>query len=481
MPLRRPTRPRRRLVGVNAVLGLVLVGALAGAYLAIGRSGGSVPASLRTVAVTQGAVTATVNGTGNLTSTTVTTVNPQTGGTLASLAVAAGDVVTKGQVLARIDPADARTALASAQAQYDVASAQYDETAAGQSSASRTKDRLAVDAAQLQVATAKQAVKDAGSGSTSASRTVGAGPTTAGGSASSSAGSLTQAKQQLASAQLQLEQAEAQAQADAAGATAAQLAQAAASVTSAKASLQSAKDAVAATTVRAPVAGTVLSVGAAVGDRVSTSSGSSSGTAGGSGSSGASGSSSSSSSGSSSGTSGSATGSGLVVIADLTSMQVTAQVAEADASAVKVGQSAQVTLPASGDVVDGTVTAVALQGTTTNNVVQYPVTVRLATVPDGVRLGASASVTITTGSRQGVLTVPTSAITTLGTTSTLTVLSGGRQSTVEVTKGLSGGSTTEVSGAIAAGDRVVLPSGSSGSTGVPGGLSRLGGFSGVAR
>lgn len=479
MQLRRPTRSRSRVVGVNAVLALVLVAALAGAYLAIGRSGGSEPASLRTVAVTKGTVTATVNGTGNLTSTTVTTVSPQTSGTLLSVAVAAGDAVTKGQVLARIDPTDAQTALASAQAEYDVASAQYDETAAGQTSASRTKDRLAVDAAQLQVAAAEQAVKDAKSGGTTASGSAGASPAATGTSSATSAASLTQAKQQLASAELQLEQAKAQAQADAAGATAAQLAQASASVTSAKASLQSAKDAVAATTVRAPVAGTVLSVGAVAGDRVSPSSASSGGAATGSGTSGAS---SSSSSSSSSGTSGSASGSGLVVIADLTSMQVTAQVAEADAAAVSVGQSAQVTLPASGDTVAGTVTAVALQGTTTNNVVQYPVTVRLATVPDGVRLGASATVTITTGSREGVLTVPTSAITTLGTTSTLTVLSGGRQSTVEVTKGLSGGSTTEVSGDIAAGDQVVLPSGSSGgSTGVPGGLARLGGFSGVPR
>jgi hypothetical protein len=91
-------------------------------------------------------------------------------------------------------------------------------------------------------------------------------------------------------------------------------------------------------------------------------------------------------------------------------------------------------------------------------------------------------VTITTATRDDVLTVPTSAITTTGAGTTVTLLRGGQQTTVAVTRGLSGGSTTEVSGDIAAGDPVVLPSGSRGSTGVPGpGFVRLGGFSGGAR
>jgi multidrug efflux pump subunit AcrA (membrane-fusion protein) len=447
MPLRRPTLARRRLVGVNAALALVLVAALAVAYVVLARPASSEPAMLRTVPVTRGNVTATVNATGNLTSTAVTTVTPGTSGTLTSLTVAAGDRVTKGQVLARLDPQPATQALATAQAQYDVAVAQYDETVAGQTSASRTKDQLAISSARLQVDAAQRAMKDA------------------------TALSLAQAKQQLAGANLQLAQAQAQAQADAAGATAVQRAQASASVTSARASLQSAKDAVAATTVRAPASGTVLSVGAAVGDHVGASTGSSTG----SGATGASG------SASSSGTSGTSSG-GFVVIADLASMQVTGQVAEADAAALHVGQSARITLPASGDTVDGTVTAVALQGTATNNVVQYPVTVRLSSVPDGVRLGASATVTITTASRDGVLTVPTSAITTTGTGATVILLRNGRQTTVAVTKGLSGGSTTEVSGDLVVGDQVVLPSGSRASTGVPGaGVARFGGFSGGVR
>jgi multidrug efflux pump subunit AcrA (membrane-fusion protein) len=447
MPLRRPSLARRRLVGVNAALALVLVAALAVAYVVLARPASSEPAMLRTVPVTRGNVTATVNATGNLTSTAVTTVTPGTSGTLTSLTVAAGDRVTKGQVLARLDPQPATQALATAQAQYDVAVAQFDETVAGQTSASRTKDQLAISSARLQVDAAQRAMKDA------------------------TALSLAQAKQQLAGANLQLAQAQAQAQADAAGATAVQRAQASASVTSARASLQSAKDAVAATTVRAPASGTVLSVGAAVGDHVGASTGSSTG----SGATGASG------SASSSGTSGTSSG-GFVVIADLASMQVTGQVAEADAAALHVGQSARITLPASGDTVDGTVTAVALQGTATNNVVQYPVTVRLSSVPDGVRLGASATVTITTASRDGVLTVPTSAITTTGTGATVILLRNGRQTTVAVTKGLSGGSTTEVSGDLVVGDQVVLPSGSRASTGVPGaGVARFGGFSGGVR
>ena len=56
---------------------------------------------------------------------------------------------------------------------------------------------------------------------------------------------------------------------------------------------------------------------------------------------------------------------------------MTANIGEADAANVKAGQSATVTFVAGGTTAPGTVTSVALQGTTSNNVVQYPVTVTL--------------------------------------------------------------------------------------------------------
>ena len=59
------------------------------------------------------------------------------------------------------------------------------------------------------------------------------------------------------------------------------------------------------------------------------------------------------------------------------SLQVTADVAEADIADVEVGQPATVTLSATGASMDGTVTAVDTIETVTNNVVEYGVTVTL--------------------------------------------------------------------------------------------------------
>jgi hypothetical protein len=249
------------------------------------------------------------------------------------------------------------------------------------------------------------------------------------------------------------------------------------------------------TVLVAPQAGTVVSVAGAAGSVVSGSGGSSgSGSSGSSGASGSSGSGSGgSATGSSSGGSGSAssgsassgssgssagTSSGFVVIADLAAMTVTADLAEADVATVKVGQPAAVTFPATQLTAAGRVTDVSLVASTSNNVVQYPVTVTLDGVPDGVRLGATASLSITTASVQDVLVVPSSALTTIGTRHAATVLRNGQQSVVPVQTGVAGDAGTEVTAGLVAGDVVVIPTSASGSTGGSG-FPRLGGGLGV--
>jgi hypothetical protein len=158
---------------------------------------------------------------------------------------------------------------------------------------------------------------------------------------------------------------------------------------------------------------------------------------------------------------------------------VTASIGEADAAGVKVGQPATVSLVASGTTATGTVTSVALQSTTSNNVVQYPVTITLDQAPAGVRLGATATVAITTGSAQNTTLVSSSAVTTLGQRHTVTVLRGGQQSVVPVQVGLVGDNGTQILSGLNPGDTVVLPSVSTASGGggfpfggVGGGLGR---------
>jgi len=117
-----------------------------------------------------------------------------------------------------------------------------------------------------------------------------------------------------------------------------------------------------------------------------------------------------------------------------------------------------------------------LQSTTSNNVVQYPVTVTLDDPPAGVRLGASATVSITTGQADSTLLVTSSAVTTVGQRHTVTVLRGGQQSVVPVEVGLVGDNGTQIMSGLSAGDTVVLPS-SSTTTG--GGFPGFGGVGGL--
>jgi hypothetical protein len=180
-------------------------------------------------------------------------------------------------------------------------------------------------------------------------------------------------------------------------------------------------------------------------------------------------------SGTGSTSSSSSSSTGFITLVDLTSLQVTADVAEADAASVADGQQATVTFSATSQTVQGTVTQVAVSGTTSNNVVQYPVTVTLDSVPTGAKPGASVSVVITTGSKDNVLEVPTAAITTVGNLHTATVLDNGQQSTVQVGVGLVGNATDEITSGLTEGQTVVLTSTTSTSATTNGGFPGFGG------
>jgi multidrug efflux pump subunit AcrA (membrane-fusion protein) len=157
-----------------------------------------------------------------------------------------------------------------------------------------------------------------------------------------------------------------------------------------------------------------------------------------------------------------ATQSGFVVLADLSHRAVTAQVAEKDIRKIKTGQSAQVTFPATGVLVTGTVTAVDLEETVVNHVVEYNVKVDLDDHAAGQMLGQSASVVITTASAPNVLNVPSSAVRRTGDgTGVVTVKRGDDYVKVPVTVGLIGDDRTEVAAPmLKAGDLVVVPAAS---------------------
>ncbi len=196
------------------------------------------------------------------------------------------------------------------------------------------------------------------------------------------------------------------------------------------------------------------------------------------------------------GTVGSITGGGnassaLIVLEDLNQLSIVAQVNEADISSVKVGQPARFTVAAYPSATfHGTVTAISLIGQTTSNVVTYNVTVSVdQNSLNGVQLlpGMTASLSITTQQRIGVVLVPNTAISfarTLltngqldrtqvrnllanatqtangqapqGTASFVVEMKNGKLTPVLIFTGLSSGASTEVISGLADGDQVLV-------------------------
>ena len=158
---------------------------------------------------------------------------------------------------------------------------------------------------------------------------------------------------------------------------------------------------------------------------------------------------------------------------------------------MKTGDSATFTFPAlktdpSAAPVTGTITAIAQNATTTNNVVSYPVTISIKNPPAALRLGQSANISVTTATAKNALTVPSLAITTTGTKQTVNVMKNGTTTAVTITTGITDNGRTQVLTGLSAGDQIELPAisstldttGTTGRTGT-GGLGGTGGFGGT--
>jgi membrane fusion protein, macrolide-specific efflux system len=205
--------------------------------------------------------------------------------------------------------------------------------------------------------------------------------------------------------------------------------------------------------LKAPISGTIIAqngvVGASSGSSSSSSSGSGSGSGTGSGSGGSGANSSASSSSSSS-------SGGFMQIADLKKMEVDTDFAEADATKLKVGMPAAITWNAlTGATATGKVSSIDPTATTSNNVVSYGVVVKLTSLPTGVRIGQSTNVVVTTATATNVLSVASSAVTTVGTRSTVTIV--GQTLPTVVTIGVVGNQYTEIKPGLKAGQEVKLP------------------------
>ena len=143
--LRRPT------VAVNAVLVVALA---AGAFWAYQTLSGpdttqAANASVRAVPVQQGAVTKTVTADGTVESASTASASFVTGGTITAISVKVGSVVKKGQVLAKVDPADAERSLDAANDSLTRAQDAGSDTSTAENAVEQAQ--IAVDEAQAAV------------------------------------------------------------------------------------------------------------------------------------------------------------------------------------------------------------------------------------------------------------------------------------------------------------------------------------------
>jgi HlyD family secretion protein len=152
----------------------------------------------------------------------------------------------------------------------------------------------------------------------------------------------------------------------------------------------------------------------------------------------------------------------VIIVADLTRLQVDAYVDETDIGQVKLGQLAEVTVDAyPNHPFAGRVAKIASIATLQQNVVTYDVTIALDNPGELLKPDMTTSVNITVAKKDKVLVVPVDAVKQSDQGNTITVMEKqGRQEptykVVPVETGISDGEYTEITRGVQEGDTVVL-------------------------
>ncbi len=407
------------------VLGALSAGAIVVAILVVGPASGSSSTVTRTATAAVGVVQSTVSGSGNLQASSQLDLGFKTSGVVSEIYVSQGRHVTEGQLLAELNPKSAEVTLEQSRA-------------------------------TLQAARASLAQLEEDGGETSS------------GSAAGSAGSGRAAAASTTSKETQPSK-----PAESEAVREANIASARAAVQSDRLTVEGAEQALADTKMYAPKTGTIVSLNGEVGEDVSaqgttkTASTESSGASGTSGS-GASASSASGRTGAqtagssaASSSSGASSGSAFAILSDLSSMRLVVALSESEIGAVRVGQTATVTVEAlAGNKLAAHVEEVATLSTSNSGVVSYDVTFGLDQMAAGLKPGMGATAEVVVKQAEGV-NVPSSAI----SSATVTVLHGSRQERRRVVTGLAGNSTTIVLSGLHPGEKVLLPTATNSGTG----------------
>ncbi|MEV6984197.1 efflux RND transporter periplasmic adaptor subunit [Sphaerisporangium sp. NPDC051017] len=200
------------------------------------------------------------------------------------------------------------------------------------------------------------------------------------------------------------------------------VAEAEANVGKAQTTLHTAEDALAGVKIKAPAAGTVLSVAGAAGTDATA-------------------------------------GTTFVTLGDLDELQVKAMFSQTDVGHLKIGQPASVSLATrQGTTYDGKVTHIDPAATTTGRLVQYGVTVAFDHPPKGLMLGQTATVMVTVEKADEAIYVPAQAVRTRPNgAATVLVRQGNGSVPREVTTGVRGDQYIEIRSGLSPGDQIELP------------------------
>ncbi|KUL27370.1 efflux RND transporter periplasmic adaptor subunit [Actinoplanes awajinensis] len=416
---------RRRLIWFGVAV-VVLALLAYGVIRALTADGAETTKAAETATVDKGAVTTEVATTGTLAPAQTRSLSFAVDGTVESVKVRAGTTVTAGEALATVNDDDAQDAVDAAQDALDSAEDTLADAKAASTTTSTSSSSCDVAAAYRLQTSASTTVSPSPSASATASpspsatktatakptatKTATAKPTATktrgttpggggtGGTCSSAGSGSSGGGQQggqsssgdaILSAQQRVNQAEV--------------------------TLEEAEEALEGATITAPIAGRILSVSGKVGSQVSS-------------------------------------GSTFVTLADVYDMQISAAFPEADADHLAVKQKAVITLADKpGEDFQATLVVVDPVGTSDGTLTTFGVVLSFVDAPEDLLVGQSAQVKVTTGSKTGVLRVPTTAVHDVSGTSGTVQKDGGA---TKVVIGLRGDQYTEIASGLTEGDVV---------------------------
>lgn len=421
---------------------LVTVLLIGGFWLYNTKNANASTTSYITGTVRIGTVEKSVSATGTIQPIDQYSLSPSSSGKITEIDVKVGDQLKSGQVLAKIDPTQAQQQVTQAQNTLNQAQLKLNQLTAPPSQVSVLNAQSAVLKAQADETNAQSNLHTLQSYKNSA--TLNSAITNLQNSSNPGSNSQLSTLQDYAGNPADLDAAIAQASLDyqialanlneakaqqtqtKAGSSTTDIQVAQSQVDQAQADLDNARETLSNTVITAPANGTVTAVNGQVGENPSNNQGSNA---------------------------------FITMIGASDTMQIVVPVNQVDIGKVSVGQSANITLDAfTGQQFQGTVGQISPTGTTQSGVTTFDVTINVTNTDNEMKSGMSANVTIIIAEKDDVLTVPSAAIQTRGSSETVSLAPVGSSAPVlrTVQIGLDDGKNAEVISGLHEGDKVII-------------------------